>query len=127
MAQKTSTKKKIAAYGFERLGFKIPQKEMPLGPDKEVCFIGYEDSDRLDEFNGVMIFQGIFEAIKQGKIESDKKQIVERKIQIKNLLEKGAWVCFLVSRIFDNLVSMGYAGEFTDTDLCKQILNDYWH
>jgi hypothetical protein len=85
----------------------------------------------LDQADGVIIPQGIFETIKYSNnygdtytdVKVSKSVLQERDKQVFNLIQEGKWVCFLVRSIVDKVPQGWDFQEIDDTDLCKRLLN----
>ena len=122
----------IYAYAFDKLNIQNFSK-------KEICengliikFIDFNSFEPLNNANGVIIPQGIFETFSSHKmfngfinveVSISKNMLLKRAHEIYNLIESGGWVCFLVSEIIDEVGSERYRKNVYNTDLCKQILN----
>lgn len=124
----------IAAYGFDRAGFSIPPNAIPIDDVTIVKFVPFLNGERLDSYDGVIIPQGIFEEIIRHigafktyyEVNCNRDVLLDREKQILNLLERGGWVCFLVSNIIDFIPSStGGRRDIMDTDLCKVALNGF--
>jgi hypothetical protein len=57
-----NTKLRIIAYGFDVLGFS-PSESVSVGDDAEVEFLPFRGNGALDQADGVIIPQGIFEKL----------------------------------------------------------------
>ncbi len=129
----TSDKKKqdlkIVAYGFDVSGFALPTEPVTLNDIGIIEFVEFKDPINLENADGVIIPQGIFEkfSIHPGfygdfiKVEVEYDLLLERERQIVNLLENNRWICFLVEEIKDKVGDR----NAKDTDLCKRILNKF--
>lgn len=120
----------IYCYGFERAGFTVPDSPIAIKNIGTVQFVSYSGRERLDNAQGVITLQGLFEKIdrRQGKIGFDYEELRLRQHQVVNLLEANGWICFLVGEMVDSLPFGRYASEsksFNATDLCKRILNNF--
>ncbi|MGD0075619.1 MAG: hypothetical protein ABSD31_14955 [Candidatus Binataceae bacterium] len=137
MAPKNSSpaKPKVFAYAFEKW-FEHPSNPYALTFETDeatVAHLPYDDARRLEDSDGVVIPQGIFESIefhdtwqgKRGVAKCDRNRMLERERQVRNLIQRGGWVCFLVEAIVDELPSGdGYrTHSVKNTDLCKDVLN----
>jgi len=129
-------KLRVAAYGFDEAGFRSPsgQSESSWETDSTVItWVPYQDPQRLDQFDAVITPQGIFEEISyrdtftgtRGVVKCDRDLLLERDRQVRNLAEKGGWICILVEAVVDEVPDgSGYGRETVDdSDLCKLILN----
>ena len=131
----SSAKQKVLAYGFDKM-FRFPSDPSSRASETSetnISFVAYEDPQRLDDVDGVVIPQGIFESFefhdtwqeKRGEAKCDRNRMLERERQVRNLVDRGGWICFLVGTIVDELpLGDGYRTHRVDgTDLCKIILN----
>ncbi len=115
--------KKIAAYGFDKLGYEITSIN-----NSGIDFIEYMSNKDLSEYDGVFIPSGIFETLPKSYTERVKYDIAllnERDKQIQNLLEKKSWICFLNSAIhqWQEHGNKQYpARDMRNTDLVKIFL-----
>lgn len=127
---------RIFVYGFDKVGFHMPVH--PKSTEYAVVeFIPYADnSRRLEEADGVIICQSIFERFETyqpdysfSKYTSHKVDVdllLERERQLRNLEKKGGWVCFLLETFIRDSYYSGHSYvECKDTDLCKKIMNRY--
>ena len=121
----------IFAYGFDAAGFDIRGEPKELADGSKVEFIPFSDPRDLQDADGLIIPQGIFEKIETrwksvfgptSEVLVDECSLLERERQVFNLLRRGKWVCFLVSEIVDELA---HGINADDTDLCKRILNAF--
>src|ERR1041384_6725867 len=127
-----SREKNVVAYGFDAAGFDIREGEtLPyLGPSVEFCRLS--DGRSLEDAEGIVVPQGVFEKIEARKSMLGPKTTVrvdplllERERQVFNLLRAGKWVCFLVGDIVDEVPQGMHLESIRDTDLCKRILNAF--
>ncbi|GEM_PF-2451485 len=121
----------IVAYGFDAAGFDVKEGEMPY-PGPPVEFRRFGDGSSLENADGVIIPQGIFEKIETRKSMLGPKTevdvdplLLERERQVFNLVRAGKWVCFLVGDIVDDVPQGMHRESIRDTDLCKRILNAF--
>jgi len=125
----------VIAYGFDKWGFKIESEEAKLAPGCRARFICYGDEKELEGVDGVIIPQGIFERIDihqdplgpPAKVDVDHALMVDRERELRNLVDGGGWVCFLVRWIVDK-VHGGFLERtqyIHETDVCKRFLNNY--
>ena len=117
-------------YGFDKLRFDLPDEPLVIPNVGKIEFIDFNSTKSLDEADGVVIPQGIFESYSIKRhfniytvVQCEKNQLMERYKQINNMLKDNKWVCFLVRQMVDR-VPQGYESEdISDIDLCKVILN----
>ena len=121
--------KTFFAYGFDKDGFKCPDKPLDMPGFGTVRFVRFTDGDKLDEADGVIAPTGIFEefvdvsaySVKRYKVHVERDLLIERERQLLNLVKDGKWVCFLAKEIID--CPTQYSQDASDTDLCKRFLN----
>ena len=122
----------VLAYGFDAIGFDINGAPRHPAENFDVEFCRFPDNPRLDQADGVIIPQGIFEKFVDGNswpasttVRVHKQQLLECERQVMKLFNEGKWGCFLVDAITD-FVPCGYGSRrCDDTDLCKRILNRF--
>jgi hypothetical protein len=122
----------VLAYGFDTIGFHFDSSPTSLTENTEVEFCPFANTPRLDQADGVIIPQGIFEQFVDGTpwpstttVRVYEQQLLECDRQVANLLEGGKWACFLVGAITD-FAAYGYGfRQCNDTDLCKRVLNRF--
>lgn len=121
----------LLVYGIEKCGLSTPGGEISNSNFK-LSFEPFKTQKRFNEFDGVILFQGIFETYEYGegyggkylKHSYDKDELDKRNKELGILLKKGGFVCFILHKIFvDHYYSSGYSKELIDTDLCKHALN----
>ncbi|HEY1234667.1 MAG TPA: hypothetical protein VGH22_14915 [Candidatus Binatia bacterium] len=134
---KLRARETIFAYGFDQAGFATTHDLMPMNSALTAQFVGFYSSRDLNDADGVIIPQGIFEKIETRTdlfsglfgektfVLVDKSLMLERERQIFNLLRDGKWVCFLVGEITDQIAQGLHSEPIFDTDLCKRILNAF--
>jgi len=124
---------RIIAYGFDDLGFQVPNESVSVGDDAQVEFLPLRGHGALDQADGVIIPQGIFEKLDYqrsyvGGTHTDVRVqtalLQERQKQVFNMIEDGKWVCFLVGTVIDKVPQGDWdLQDISDTDLCKRMLN----
>ncbi|MFZ3173112.1 MAG: hypothetical protein WA118_14165 [Carboxydocellales bacterium] len=120
---------KIYAYGFDILGFEIQNTQFDIKGVGEVEFIKFNESEKLERADGVVLPQGIFEQLEKKdafygewvNVKVSTELLLEREREVTNLLKNRKWICFLVAEIVDRVPQ----GDIKDTDLCKRILNNF--
>ena len=115
---------KILVFGLERKGI-LPPAEPPTAQNFSVSFETYGTSRRLNEYDGVIIFQGVFENFdptRQGYLTHtcDIDELDKRKKEVALLLKKGGFICFLLT---DPFIDHNECRDFRETDLTKCHLN----
>lgn len=123
----TIQNKKILVLGLEKkTSLQLPT---PIQfQNGTITFEKYDTAYRLNEYDGVVIFQGIFEKFKwiDGYMESrlehkcDSNELDKRKKEANLLLEKGGFICFLLT---DRFIDQEGHLDFRRTDLAKRYLN----
>jgi len=130
-------KQRVCAYGFDRSGFEGPSDQSPATWETEhaeVVWLPYGGHRALDEFDGVIMPQGIFEEIEirndtvlgdsYAKIKCDRDLMLEKDREMRNLINAGGWICFLVKEMVGVVPDgSGYGRRrVRDTDLCRRAL-----
>lgn len=122
------TKKfRLLAYGVERTGL-TPPTEVIEDRNFTVTFENFSTQKRFQEFDGVILFQGIFESFERKSSYTDswlshkceKNELDKRLKELQLLIQEGGFVCFLLNKPFIDQ-SDGY--HYEDTDLAKIALN----
>jgi hypothetical protein len=123
----------IMVYGIERVGLKKPLQEI-ANRNFKLVFESYNTEKRFNEFDGVILFQGIFEAFDpvhgiNGSYmdhSCDHNELDKRKKELSLLERRQGFVCYILCKDFlDSYYSSYYSRtqDFHDTDLCKYSLN----
>jgi hypothetical protein len=127
----------VFAYGFDQAGFTTTHGPISINSSVTVQFVDFYSSRNLNEADGVIVPQGIFEKIEtrtdlfsglfgeKTVVLVDKSLLLERERQVFNLLRDGKWICFLVGEITDQIAQGLHSEPISDTDLCKRILNAF--
>ena len=117
----------VLAFGFERKG--LPKPPEPFrSRNFTVHFEKYGTHRRFNEYDGVLLFQGIFERfeLKTGYMDSylshtcDTDELDKRKKEATLLLGQGGFICFLLTEPFTDRDG---GRDFSGTDLSKYHLN----
>jgi len=125
---------KIAAYGFEKIGFHIPDGHILDTNKAKISFLHIDSEENLDSFGGVILPSGILESFKdQSDLEGrfievfcERDTLLQKEREIINLVNKGGWVCCLVDRIVDKVPYGNYREKnCNDTDIVKKLLNSF--
>ncbi len=115
------------AYGVERI-----LSTAPNGTWRKRNFIlqfePFDTSNRFDEYDGVILFQGSFEDFhhKSNRLGSwyehycYTRELEMRQKELRLLLERGGFVCFLMHTHF---IDSDNSANYHDTDLSKRQLN----
>lgn len=134
---KVRSRETVFAYGFDQAGFTTTHDPISINSTVTVQFVDFYSSRDLNEADGVIIPQGIFEKTETRTdlfsglfgektfVLVDKPLLLERERQVFNLLRDGKWVCFLVGEITDQIAQGLHSEPISDTDLCKRILNAF--
>lgn len=133
MTTKNKAETIIYVYGFDAAGFEIKEASISLQKNIKIDIIPFNSSKSIDQADGVIIKQGIFEEIHYkryfNKVTADVKHSEElmlgREREVMNLLREGKWVVFLVDEIIDSVYVELRHTDISDTDLCKRLLNKY--
>ena len=130
---KPNKKLRIIAYGFDVLGFQLPSAPVSVRDNAQIEFLPLQSPGALDQADGAIIPQGIFEKIDYQRsyamgthtqVRVQTALLQERQKQVFNMIEDGEWVCFLVRSIIDKVPQGDWdSQDIDDTDLCKRILN----
>ncbi|MGO9601796.1 MAG: hypothetical protein ACLQAT_00060 [Candidatus Binataceae bacterium] len=130
-ALEPNVKENVFAYGFDQAGFQTSGTRWDT-PRANITWIPYSESRRLDDADGVVTVQGIFEQIRiesgfsgpHANVRCDRELMLERDRQVRNLVERGGWICFLVGMIIDQVPDNSdyRTRSITNTDLCKIVL-----
>jgi len=118
----------ILIYGIEKVGLETPPDEIQTRNYK-LSFEPFNTQRRFDEFDGVILFQGIFESFKMVELRGglirnlvcnyDRDELDKRKKELDLLLENKGFVCFVLCIPFIDYAS----GRCESTDLAKIYLN----
>jgi hypothetical protein len=119
----------LLVYGIEKKGLKAPTKPITRA-NYSLHFEGYTTSRRFSDFDGVIVFQGIFENVEYGSgysgsyvtVSCDKEQLDKRDKESDLLLEQGGIACFLLCDTFVEHANYG-CRDASSTDLAKRFLN----
>lgn len=121
---------RIFAFGFEAMGYQVPDGDLELPDIGVVEFVPIFDERRLDDADGVICLQGLFDPrhlSMRGLTDNGDialaQAIPERYQQTINLVKEGGWACFLVTEVVDQY-GRGISGylDVSNSDLCKRML-----
>jgi hypothetical protein len=113
----------ILVHGIERKGLTSPKRPL-TDRNYTLTFEGFQTTNRYNDFDGLIVFQGTFEQYewRQGyqdcflvhKFDSD--QLDRRKKELSLLIRAGVFVCFVLCEPF---MDMYNRIRYESTDLCK--------
>lgn len=117
----------ILVYGIEKKGLSPPDNEI-TSRNYTIKFEQFNTHSRFSDFDGVILFKGIFEKVKwkTGGFEDylqhtcDEDELDKRKKEAVLLLEQGGFISFLLDDIF---IDQEDRRNFEGTDLTKFHLN----
>ena len=117
----------LLVYGIEKKGLRAPAEPIKRA-NYSLTFESFETPRRFNEFDGVILFQGIFEKVERHSsyhgsttsITCDKHQLDKRHNELDLLLEKRGFVCFILCREFVDDANFGDDPGFSD--LAKRFL-----
>ncbi len=119
----------LLVYGIEKVGLTKPSQDI-VNHSFKLCFEPFKTQKRFSDFDGVILFQGIFEEFKTEhdwtgkpylKNFCDHGELDKRTNELNLLLEKGGFVCFILNKEFIDTCS---SKIYSNTDLCKIALNN---
>ncbi len=116
----------ILVYGIERFNLRYNEKSI-IDTNFILEFEEFRTNKKFQDYDGVILFQSTFENIETRRggyaspdyleVTYDRDELVKRRNQLSQLLDKGKFVCFLIHRSF--IDSTRYQEDASDTDLCK--------
>lgn len=118
----------ILAYAIDRAGVAVPSEPIRTR-NYTLVFEPYNTVRRFDEYDAVILFQGIFEQFEtksnyySGRYlvhSHDRDELDKRHKELQLLLNKGGFACFILHRPF---IDRNESADISDTDLCKRELN----
>ena len=121
-------KSRLLAYGIERKGLTPPSNAID-SHNYSLSFEPFSTTKRLNEFDGVLVFQGIFESfvVKDRSYSGsylvhkcEKDELDKRNKELHLLLQKGGFVCFMLCDVF---IDRDKREDFQNSDLAKVFLN----
>src|SRR3990172_6532473 len=97
----------ILVYGVEKRGLKEPSQEIS-NRNFKLIFEPFTTKKRFNDFDGVILFQGIFESYKYESSYNgeylnhsyDCNELDKRKKELELLITKGGFVCFILHKPF---------------------------
>ena len=117
---------RILVYGIDKVN--LPEPAVPIESGTfEVTFASYLTKERFNQYDGVILYQGIFETFVVHSGYStytahtcDRDELDKRKKELNLLIRAGGFVCFLLHKPFEDSVE---GRNVEGTDLCKYVLN----
>jgi len=117
----------ILVYGIEKKKLSLPDDAIK-DRNYSLTFEEFKTPSRFNDFDGVILFKGIFEKFKwtSGSFdtyltyECDHDELDKRKKEAKLLMEKGGFLCFLLDDVFRDRED---GRNFEGNDLAKYHLN----
>ncbi|MDD5321267.1 MAG: hypothetical protein PHD43_11765 [Methylococcales bacterium] len=117
----------VLVFGLEKKGLLAPPEPLRLR-NFSIFFEKYGTARRFNEFDGVLVFQGVFERfeLKNSYMESylthtyDADELDKRKKEAALLLGQGGFLCFLLT---DPFIDHEKGRDYKGTDLAKYHLN----
>ncbi len=117
----------ILVYGVEKKGLSAPSDPIKK-KNFSLKFEPFKTSERFNEYDGVILFQGIFEEYGWNKVYHgsyfkhyyDIDELDKRKKETQFLLKNGGFICFILNEVF---VDREDRRDFRGTDLAKWYLN----
>lgn len=121
----------ILVYGIEKNGLKEPSQEIS-NRNFKLFFEPFNTEKRFNDFDGVILFQGIFEIYRYEdgwngtylNHSYDRNELDKRKKELKLLLDKSGFCCFILHKPFiDSYYQSSSTKNLSGTDLSKHSLN----
>jgi len=122
-----SKKIRLLVYGTELAGLTPPSEQIE-DRNFTLIFEKFTTQKRFNEFDGVLIFQGIFESFERKSNyhtswldhKCDRDELDKRMKELHLLLQSGGFVCFILTRPF---IDREDRDSYIDSDLTKRELN----
>jgi len=124
-----SAKPRILIYGIERVGLKTLLHNIQTS-NFDLEFASLKSTQKFQDYDGVILFQSTFETIEEARgsyyssgrtVHYDRDELVKRRNQTSQLLDKGSFICFLIFSEFIDYTK--YQDDLKVTDLSKLYLN----
>jgi hypothetical protein len=119
----TQSKTNIIVFGIDKFGYRVPDKPLEL-KNSVLHFRYFKTEDKFQDYDGVIVFQNTFEQSTDYGVVSrfDEKELLKRENQLRELIEKKGFCCFLLWTYF---IDSDHDGErdTSYTDLGKRTLN----
>ena len=118
---------RVLVYGTDKLGLSPPAGEHGT-PSYVLVFKPFETTERFQDYDGVIFFQGIFERFTERgnglrtwlEVDYDIAMLDQREKEVSLLLAGGGFACVLLHKPF---VDDDRGTSFKRTDLAKRLLN----
>ena len=129
MDSNTNRTYNILVYGIEKKGLTAPDSKI-RDRNYKLSFHQFDTSSRFNEFDGVILFQGIFEKIEHRSDEfhsyiigdCDINELDKRDKELNLLLDKNGFVCFVLCERFEDEDGRGRK-VYSHFDLAKRRTN----
>lgn len=120
----TQNKTNIMVFGIDRFGYRVPDKPLELN-NSILHFKYFKTEDKFQDYDGVILFQNTFEkGYSAYEFEFEEKELLKRENQLRQLIEKSSFCCFLLWTPFvDHYSAPGIEQSRDNTDLAKRALN----
>lgn len=126
-AQSSERQYNVLVFGIEKLRLPVPSEPI-RARNFSIFFEAYGTHRRFQEYDGVVVFQGIFEKVEHKSNymssylfhEYDVDELDKRKKEARLLLGQGGFLCFLLT---DPFIDRDDRRDFSATDLAKYHLN----
>jgi hypothetical protein len=114
---------RLVAFGMEKKGLTLPIE--PISHRNfTLSFESFESTRRLSDFEGAIIFQGLFESFRKPGLwegtdlhgSCNRRELDKRVKEVDALLKKGGFVCFVLSERF---IEQADRTDFSSADLSK--------
>jgi len=121
---------RLMAYAVERKNL-TPLQEPIRDRNYTLTFEEFDTARRFNEFDGAIVFQGIFETFRTVHSWIDepyfehscyRDELDKRRKEADLLLQQGGFVCFVLCQPF---IDRDRYKDYTDSDLCKNALRAY--
>jgi len=87
-------KANIIVFGIDQFGYRVPDKPLELR-NSVLHFRHFKAEDKLQTFDGVILFQNTFEKGSDFEVYSfEEKELLKRQNQLRQLIEKKVFVAF---------------------------------
>jgi len=116
--------KKYCIFGFDSIdGY---DANLKISNENNFSIVEYMSNQSIEEYDGVIIPQGVFEEARESEVKFDYDLLLKRESEVVKLLRKGGWVCFLVDTVQkytrDNYYNVNR--PIGKTDLFRNIMHD---
>lgn len=118
----------VLVYGIRKIELTAPSEPI-VSRNFSIFFKPYNTDSRFNEYDGVVLFQGIFESFewkyrydtKYLNHSWDKDELDKRKKEAQLLIENGGFLCFLLNKKF--IDQNDYSHDISGSDLAKYHLH----